>query len=588
MPLSMRFRISPPLAALSLCLAAGPMQAQTVRKAQPVRDEALVKGESTASRQRAYAAVASAETAVRRDPHDPRAVAARAAALCQAGRAREAVDYLMELKTEYLDFFPHQLALADAFAAARMFSDAAAAYEVVVNDPQYGMEQWRAAKERSRNMGRDPRLIAGEHAVRTNDSAAARRALPELRGDATRPDVVARQASVLTKERRYAEARALLDKPTATGDSSRPVAEARATLAESEANTGAWGPAAADYRAAENEENLSKLERHHAARMSREMLARVRPAIQQDVSVSHQHEGTLWTSGIELSTGAFGDGMNIVFLRGIWDEIGLGHQRLISQADADRYQAELAWRRLTSKGFFGEVAAGGGDQEAMFGASIGRYEVPGPGWELRFRANERATDSLVLMALGGTQDGISFNIHRRFSEHWYIDATLGWRRVEVAGLNLGEGIDLDFRLAWTLVEETDRRPSVSAGYFADVHRFYRNCVPDYFAMRMLRWARREPTADDWGSGLIDDRINRHGLTVTASKKFGARFSGFVYGGVAYEFEAGRTEGLAGAGITAYLSRNASLILGVDYSSSGNTFNKGDDVVIGTVKVRVSF
>ena|GEM_PF-6489458 len=542
-------------------------------------------GESAAGRQRARASLASAETAVRKDPHDPQAVAAKATALCRAGRAREAVDYLMDLKVQYLDFFPHQLALAYAFAEARMFEDAATAYEVVISDKGYSDSQRAAAKIRLQAMRRDQRLIAGEHAVRTNDPVAAHRALAELKSDAAHPDVHALKAAVLTKERRFDEARALLDKVAASGWNSRTMAEARMALADAELNAAAWGPAAADYGAVENDANLTRGERYQAARTSREMLARVRPTIEHDTRVSHQHEGTLWTSGIELSTGTFGDGRNIVFLRGIWDEIGLGHQRLITRDDADRFQAEVAWRRLTKRGFYGEVTAGGSDQGAMFGAAIGRYDQPGPGWELRFRANERATDSLLLMALDGTQDSVAFSYHRRFGERWYVDAKLGWRRVEIDCLDIGEGIDLDFRLVYTLLEEREGRPGVTVGYFADVQRFNRNQLPDGFMQELLLYARRE---DDPADALIDDRINRHGLLLTLSKKFSARWSGFVYGGVAYEFEDGRTEGLAGAGITAYLNKNTSLIIGVDYSTSGNGANKGDDVLMGSVKVRVSF
>jgi outer membrane autotransporter protein len=88
--------------------------------------------------------------------------------------------------------------------------------------------------------------------------------------------------------------------------------------------------------------------------------------------------------------------------------------------------------------------------------------------------------------------------------------------------------------------------------------------------------------------LIEDSLNRHGLVLTATKKFGARWSGFVYGGVAYEFEDERTAALAGAGLTAYLKENMTLTFSVDYASSGDGINEGDDSVTGFIKVRVSF
>lgn len=561
-------------------------QAQTVRRAEAVPDEAVYnQRDARTSQQRAFAALTVAETGLRKDPHDPQAVAAKATALCQAGRAREAVDFLMDLKAQYLDFYPHQLALADAFVAARMFEDATVAYQVVVEDAKYGPAQQKAAQERLLGSRRDRKLIAGEHAVRTNNAAAARQAMAALKSDAGHPDVLALEAAIMTKEGKFDEARKLLNKVAATGWSSRTMAEARLALAEAEAGRAAWGPAAADYGAVQNDASLTNKQRYAAARANRELLARVAPTVQQDTWASSQNEGTLWTSGIEVSSGAFGDGRNIVFLRGIWDEIGLGHQKLITQDDADRFQAEAAWRRLTKKGFYGEVTAGGGDQGAMYGAAIGRYDQPGPGWELRYRSNDRATDSLLLRALGGTQDSIAFSYHRRLGERWYVDAKLGWRRVEIDNVDIGEGIDLDFRLVYTLMEEREGRIGLTAGYFAEVQHLDRHQLPSGLLAQAMLYARRE---DDPADALIDDRINRHGLVLTASKQFGARWSGFVYGGVAYEFEAGRTEGLAGAGLTAYLSRNTSLIFGVDYATSGNAGNKDEDVVTGSVKLRVSF
>ena len=46
--------------------------------------------------------------------------------------------------------------------------------------------------------------------------------------------------------------------------------------------------------------------------------------------------------------------------------------------------------------------------------------------------------------------------------------------------------------------------------------------------------------------------------------------------------------LAGAGLTAYLKENTTLTFGVDYSSSGDGVNEGEDSFTGVIKVRVTF
>ena len=64
--------------------------------------------------------------------------------------------------------------------------------------------------------------------------AAARKVLADLKSDASHPDVLALQAAILTKEGRYDEARALLNKVAATGWNSRTMAEARLALVQNE------------------------------------------------------------------------------------------------------------------------------------------------------------------------------------------------------------------------------------------------------------------------------------------------------------------------------------------------------------------
>jgi hypothetical protein len=558
-----------------------PPQESTVRKAEPVPDSLLFGDQTPAAEKRTRAALAAAEKKTGRDPYDPAAVTAKAAALCNAGRAREAVDYLMDLKVKYEDFFPHQLALADSFAAARMFQDAAVAYQVVMGDKDYGPAQQQAAREHLAAMTRDSRLIQGEHAVRTNDPVTARRVLEQLpAGDA---DAIALKAAVLSKEGKFDEARELLNRVMRTGHRSRTLAEARLALAEAEARRGAWGPAAGDFRTAEKDSTLSALQQYRAAQMSRDLRERVKPTVSTTVWGSTQREGELWTSGIEVSTGAFGDGLNVLYLRGIWDELGLGHQQVITQADVDRWQAEVAWRRLTRRGFYGEISAGGGDEGGVFGAAIGHYD--NPSWQLNLRSGDRAADSLLLLALGGTQDSVSFRYQRPLAERWYLDTTLTWRRVQIESANIADGITLDFRLVRTLMEEGPGRPALTLAYFAHFQDMDRRQLSDALRSQTAFYGRR---LEDPLDALIEDRVNRHGLVMTATKKFGARWSGFLYGGVAYEFEDERAAALAGLGLTAYLRDNATLTFSVDYASSGDGVNEGDDSVTGFIKLRVSF
>ncbi len=550
-------------------------------------DSLMRQGEGQLAGRNAGMALKTAEALLQQQPGDPDAVALKAAALGMLGRPREAVNYLMVLKVDFEDFFPHQLALGDAFYESKMFEDAIVSYGVVLADKRFPAEQKRDAAARLQELERDRRITAAEHAMRTKDRAALNRLLAELKPWAAHPDVMALRAGILTQQRRYREARELL---VAVRDKKYPGGSffpSRPELAEAMANTGAWGPAAAEYRKVEVEPRYGIQAQYEAARAGREMLARVRPAVVNRMEYSRGAEGSLWSSEMEASTGPINGGRSVVFLRGLWEEIGLGAQRLITQKDEDRYQIEAAWRRIVDGGFFGEVAAGGGSQGVTYGASVGRYEMPGAGWELKFRANESANDSLHLLAMGGTQDRVSFNVHRRLSDRWYLDGTVGWRRVEVERNTLGSGIDIDFNLGYTLLEERSKSPELAVNYFAEMQYFRRHRLDTSFLNRRFPVQRRED-GEDPGASLIDERINRHGLILTASKLINPRLSVYVYGGGAYEFENRQAEIRAGAGLEAFINKNATFTLGLDYSSSGNAGNRADDILTATALMRVSF
>ena len=186
-------------------------------------------------------------------------------------------------------------------------------------------------------------------------------------------------------------------------------------LARTELNSAAWGPAAADFGDAEKDANLTKQERFQVAHLNRELLARVRPTVQHECAAAastREHSGRAAsrsapahseTAETSCSCAVSGTKSGLV--------TGASLPRRIPTATRRKWH----WR-LTRRGFYGEVTAGGSDQSGMFGAAVGRYDLPGPGWELRFRSNERATDSLLLMALGGVQDSVSLNYRHRVSE----------------------------------------------------------------------------------------------------------------------------------------------------------------------------
>lgn len=554
-----------------------------------VIDALMRRGDAALSGKELDKAMLAADRLLKQNPNDADGIALKTSVWCLSGKAKQAVSFLMELKADYGEkFYPHQRALADALYEAKMYDDAKEAYMVVLKDKRFPADEKRDATLRIKDLGRDVKGAEAEAALKRKDLATAEKILAQMR--ATQPnhgDTIALQAAILMQRKDYATARRLLQELEMRGRMKGEFFDARPDLAHAQANTGAWGPAAAHFSLVENDSRYDRSTRYDAARTGRELRSRIRPTATQETTASSESEGVLWSSHSEFSTGIMGDTGSIMFVRGSWADIRLDNDRLISGEEFERYTAEVAYRKLWGDGYYGELSLGGSNAGFIGGVAVGHYEMPGTGWELRARFNEPATDSLHLMALDGTQDSVSLNIHRRLSEQWYLDATLGWRQVEVSGHSLGSGVDLDLNVGYTFLTETEKRPELALNYYAEIQYFDRRRLPKDYSGRKFRKELRG-TTDGLEVNLIDETINRHGVMLTATKQFSHTTSAYGYAGIGYEFEAAQTEFRAGAGIESFFSKNAAFTLGYDYSSSGNAGNRGSDVHSVTAGVKISF
>lgn len=541
------------------------------------------KGQNALTAKDARRAMQIANQLLERNPMDPDGIALKAAAISLQGRPQDSVNYLMNLKAAgRSDFFAHQKALADAFYDAKELDSAEEAYQAVLHDRRYSAEDRRDAQLRLNDLARDRLILTGEKALKSRDYVTAERIAAELEVEKpVHPDAKAFRAQILTRQHRYQEALTILEgikgDPTAA-------AEPNSDLAEAYMNTRQWSEAAEEFTAVEDDQRQDDQSRFEAARLGREMRARYRPTVTSVYEAQRGEEGTLWSNSTEASSGTFGDGNNIVFVRSDWDQVDLGGQRVLKRSEAERWQAEVAYRRIVSHGFFGEVSVGGSDEDVVYGAKIGKYEAPGLGWEFSYRGNDRAVDSLQLEALNGRQNTLALYLGTHFSRRFYMDARFYFRQIKVDGHDLGQGWGLDMNVGYTLLEETRSRPELAVSYFNEISYFNTKSLPDSFSDRVAR----KGFIGDLSRELIDERINRHGIIITLSKQLNHRVNAYIYGGVSYEFETGEAEGRAGAGIEAYLNKNTSLNIGIDYTTSGNAGNRGSDVLSGNVGVRVSF
>ena len=541
------------------------------------------KGHDALNSRDARRALQVAEQLLTQNPADAEGIALKAEALSLLGRNQEAITWLQDLKSHSRQVpFPHQKTLADTYYDAHLLDSAESAYQEIVAEKTASRQDRTEAVQRLVDLRRDRLILAGETALNKHQLAEAESIATQLEKEVpVSSDALAFRAEILSQQRRFAEAAALLEK--LQRDPRQPF-NAHAELGQAYLNTGRWQQAAGQFAVAENNPANSNAARYDAARLRREMLARYRPTVSTEYAAETGAEGTVWRATIEASTGIIGDG-HVFIVRGAGDQIHLADsERIIARQDATRAQAELAYRRIISNGFFGEASVGGSDDHVTYGAKVGRYEGPGLAWELSYQGNERATDSLTLEALNGRQNTLGFYLSTHFSRRFYLDARAFFRQVHVQDQDLGQGWGFNMNVGWSILEETARRPELQISYFNEISYFNSKTLPRTFTDQNGR----QGFVGDLESQLIDKGINRHGIMLTLSKQLTRQINAYLSGGVSYEFENSQQEARFGAGIEAYLAPNASLNLGVDYGTSGNTGNRGSEVISGTVGVKMSF
>jgi hypothetical protein len=534
----------------------------------------LQRGQGALTAKDARNALAVADQLLKSDPLDVQGVALRAAVLSMTGQPKEAISYLEGLKGKYKNGFPHNRPLADAYSDDRQSEKAIELYKLVIaNSAKETADDIADAKKRLVEISRDDKIVAGFNALQNNKVNAAAAALQELKIEhANNLDVKTLEASILTKERRWKEARALLEEVQVLQGATFDGAYA---LGEAYANEGDWKQAVQYLTIASNDKGSDAASQGEASRLARDIQARYLPTADVSLYGQSANEGTLFRQTAELSSGVVAD-KNIFFLRSIVAELKAGSGG-VDTGSTTQAQVELAWRRLLNRGFYGEVSAGMHDDGAMVGARYGKYEGPGMAWSVGVQKGGRATDTLALESLNGREDYVDVVVGSNFSNRFYLEARAFARNVDIGGRDLGSGFGLQGMAAYSFLPETKKRPEVAAMYFNQISTF--NGDGGTFEVR-----RAQVTAD----GLVARRINRHGVGLIASKRFSKNVQGFVSGGVSYEFASRQAEARVGAGVEANLGPKTTLNIGVEYFTNGNARNSGGDVLSGTVSIRHSF
>jgi tetratricopeptide (TPR) repeat protein len=253
------------------------------------------------------------------------------------------------------------------------------------------------------------------------------------------------------------------------------------------------------------------------------------------------------------------------------DDLKLNEAHLLRPQRTDRYDAlavvESDFHRWRTK-----VAAGLGDEEAIYGADVTRVLGPDEDLTLAFHGNQRATDSLLLEVLHGREDELSLSWNVDFYPGIDANVKLRGRRVLVDGETLGYGYGVDLNLERVVLEAAPQ-----------LHLGYRGLITGYTQtsknIRLVAGVAAPATTAAERLGLLENLvspINLHGLYLSWHQAINPEWNWHAVVGGDYSFTRSSFGRSFEAGVSYAPSRRTEITFGGGYSTSASTSDQDSE------------
>ena len=427
-------------------------------------------------------------------------------------------------------------------------------------------------------------LKEGTVATEAGDHQLALRLSQELYSIAPlRTEVLHFRAKALLTNHEAPAALRLLEGHSAVADPSA-AGDHLHLMAQALERTGAWERAVSSYRTLGADAKFSVVERGDFLSSADELAALGSPGFTGQWSYTDAQEGTWSSFHATAQTGALMQHGVQFLAEGYWDEISPVAGRWSERAEEEQIEGTVAVRAQLREQYFFQTWVTEHADGVGTGAALGRMPVAGPGYQLRYDYQRRATDSLFLRSLNGRQNRVSASLETEMGAGFSFNAQGFWREVTVDGTSLGEGGGLEISLSKTLLKETSHCPSMAIAYLGEVSKFDAKSSTGVF--RALGLAASEDPLRL--SELIDPRINRQEMQLSAHRYWTPNLETTFEGALGYEFEDKQTVWRVGLQSAYRLTSNARLTLQLDYDSSGQAANAGSSVTSLVLGVAVDF
>lgn len=512
-------------------------------------------------------------------------------ALVNQRKYTEAIELMEKLKREDLGGNPYvfEVDLGDAYATIGNFEAARASYQKVGGSGGYPPELKQKAAAGLVEIAKMEGIKESYDLITANKPEAALLKAEELR--AANPDDVEVEmlySQTLVSNRRYQEALPALEmiKRTHYMGQAFPAQDA---MAESLLATGRLKEAKAAYDELALDPTVTPVARQEAIRYSSDIEKMKAAGVMLNIELLSEGEGDASFFRSEARAPISAD--TLAGVKAWYYDVDLSSERSIKKSAGDFLGAVGYLRHFLNDGLtYAEARVGGGEHgEATWGITYGKERtLPSTfGYYLTGDMNIPALDSLSLIALNGVEDRIKGEVAGPLVGRLEFVANLSLRRVDIDGVDLGDGVMAHLEIGQPIWENTDQTKSLNLAYRADYEKF------DSERLSARQLGRFGVVADpgeniNLGSELVEPLYHPHGLYLSYESQVTDWLFFYGGGGLFYDFADEELDWEFSVGTEMALNSKVDLVIEGAYYSEGTAASSGDSVVVGTAGLRMFY
>lgn len=445
--------------------------------------------------------------------------------------------------------------------------------QAISTDAGLSEEIRQDAGEALRDLQLSRLLKKGEGASKNGDRMLALKISEELYSLAPlRTQVVHFRARALLNNREAPSALSLLENNSPTGEAES-ARDHNQLLAEALAHTGALPRAVVSYRKLGADLQAPLLDRCDALSAADHLAALGGAGLTGQWTFTDAEEGRWSVYHVSGQTADLGHGLQFQ-LESYGDTISPDTGDWSERVQDTRLEVTAGARHHFGDQKFLQAWMTGHDDGVGAGAAVGRQPVAGPGYQLRYDYQRRASDSLFLRSLNGRQNRLTGSLEAELGNGFSLNMQAYLRQVTVDQTLLGNGGGMEIGLSKTLIEESVSSPGIVLSYLGEFSKFNRRANREVFRSLGLGWDEDPVRINE----LVDPRVNRQELELSLHRYCTPKWETTLVGAIGYEFEDEQTVWRMGFQAAYRIDSNLRLNLQGDYDSSGQAANASGAVI----------